>query len=324
MLAAITLLPAMLGLLRHRINSGRVTGNTGAPATDTGAWHRWAELVSRHPWIAIVAALAVLLVLAIPTLSLDLGQTDDAAAAKGTRDPRVVRRDHGRLRRRAQRAAAGRRRPLEGRDERPGPAPDLQPAADAAATGRPGRHDAGAQPAGPGERAAAEDLPGVHSVRPPAREPARRDRQDGGRAVGHAGQRQRRRHRGRLPRDLEEHAVLRRDGHPRRHPARQRAAGRHQGPGHDRLRGRLDGQLHRPRGPDQRSAAAGHRPRPAALVRAAHDRLPLAARAAQGRRAQRPLDRRGVRRRQLRLHATTRRPSSSGSTAPSRSSRTSR
>ena len=84
MLAAITLLPAMLGLLGHRINSGRVTGNTGAPDPHAGGWHRWAELVSRHPWTAIVAALVILLVLAIPVLSLELGQTDDAAAAPGT------------------------------------------------------------------------------------------------------------------------------------------------------------------------------------------------------------------------------------------------
>jgi putative drug exporter of the RND superfamily len=84
MLAAITLLPAMLGLLGHRINSGRVTGRTGAPDSHAGGWHRWAELVSRHPWTSIVAALVILLVLAIPVLSLELGQTDDAAAAPGT------------------------------------------------------------------------------------------------------------------------------------------------------------------------------------------------------------------------------------------------
>jgi RND superfamily putative drug exporter len=84
MLAAITLLPAMLGLLGHRINRGRVTSYTGAPNPHQSGWHRWAELVSRHPWISIAAALAILLVLAIPVLSMDLGQTDDGAAASGT------------------------------------------------------------------------------------------------------------------------------------------------------------------------------------------------------------------------------------------------
>ena len=48
---------------------------------------------------------------------------------------------------------------------------------------------------------------------------------------------------------------------------------------------------------DHRQAAAGDRPRPAALVLAADARVPLDARAAQGRRHQPALDRRGVRRR---------------------------
>ena len=226
MLAAITLLPAMLGLLRHRINSGRVTGNTGAPATDTGAWHRWAELVSRHPWIAIVAALAMLLVLAIPTLSLDLGQTDDAAAAKGTETREsydAITAGYG----------AGLNGPLLVAVDLSKPATNdqaqlqtfnqqqtQQQQAVQAGTG------AGAEPAGPGQRAAAEDF-----LESKASDPRLVSLHDAIAKTADvqsvsAGQRQRRRHRGRLPRDLEERAVLRRDRHPRGHPARQRAAGR--------------------------------------------------------------------------------------------------
>ena len=85
MLAGITLLPAMLGLLGPRINSGRIWKERPAAEQKEGVWHRWARAVSRHPWTAIVSSVAILLVLAIPALSLDLGQTDDGAAAKGSK-----------------------------------------------------------------------------------------------------------------------------------------------------------------------------------------------------------------------------------------------
>jgi RND superfamily putative drug exporter len=85
MLAAITLLPAMMGLLGHRINNGRVPGisNEGLPSEE-GGWHRWARTVSHHPWLAIIASVAFLLVMAIPVLTLTLGQTDDGASAPGS------------------------------------------------------------------------------------------------------------------------------------------------------------------------------------------------------------------------------------------------
>src|SRR5262249_42781773 len=78
----------MLGLLGPRINSGRIWRERPAAEQSEGAWHRWARTVSNHPWVAIVSSVAILLVLALPALSLDLGQTDDGAAAKGsaTRD----------------------------------------------------------------------------------------------------------------------------------------------------------------------------------------------------------------------------------------------
>ena len=81
----------------------------GGRGAREGAWHRWAELVSGRPWIAIASRSRSSLVLAIPVFSLELGQTDDGAAARAPR-PGVVRRHHGRLRPGPQRPAADRRR----------------------------------------------------------------------------------------------------------------------------------------------------------------------------------------------------------------------
>jgi putative drug exporter of the RND superfamily len=83
-LAALTLLPALLGLLGPRINSGRVR----TPPTDEqahhGLWARWAGAVAKRPVIAGLAALAILLPLMIPLLSLNLGQQDVGALSTST------------------------------------------------------------------------------------------------------------------------------------------------------------------------------------------------------------------------------------------------
>jgi RND superfamily putative drug exporter len=83
--AATTLLPAMLGALGPHINSLRVKlGKTHPDDKEPHGWRRWAERVSEHPWTATIAALAVLIVLAIPLFQLDLGQNDISALPKET------------------------------------------------------------------------------------------------------------------------------------------------------------------------------------------------------------------------------------------------
>ncbi|HEX6455602.1 MAG TPA: MMPL family transporter [Solirubrobacterales bacterium] len=83
--AATTLLPAMLGALGPHINSLRVQfGKTHPDDKEPHGWRRWAERVSNHPWTASVAALAVLVVLAIPIFQLELGQNDISALPKET------------------------------------------------------------------------------------------------------------------------------------------------------------------------------------------------------------------------------------------------
>jgi RND superfamily putative drug exporter len=83
--AATTLLPAMLGALGPHINSLRVKfGKTHPDDKEPHGWRRWAERVSERPWTATVAALAILVVLALPIFQLELGQNDISALPKET------------------------------------------------------------------------------------------------------------------------------------------------------------------------------------------------------------------------------------------------
>jgi putative drug exporter of the RND superfamily len=83
--AATTLLPAMLGALGPRINSLRVQfGKTHPDDKEPHGWRRWAEGVAKRPWRSALAALAVLVVLALPIFQLELGQNDISALPKST------------------------------------------------------------------------------------------------------------------------------------------------------------------------------------------------------------------------------------------------
>ncbi|MFJ6655148.1 MMPL family transporter [Streptomyces sp. NPDC091377] len=79
-LAAITLLPALLGLLGRRVLSRRQRARLAAagpePAEASGLAARWASYVQRRPRSIAAGALAVMAVLALPVLSLRLGATD--------------------------------------------------------------------------------------------------------------------------------------------------------------------------------------------------------------------------------------------------------
>ena len=75
--AALTLLPALLGLFGMRVLSRRQRRAlaAGTPAR-AGLLARWAGTVQRRPAILSAAAVVVMLVLAIPVLSLRLGSSD--------------------------------------------------------------------------------------------------------------------------------------------------------------------------------------------------------------------------------------------------------
>ena len=77
-LAATTLLPALLGALGPRINSLRVKlGKTHPDDHKPHGWARWARGVVRRPWRSLVAAIVILAVLALPVLDLHLGSSDN-------------------------------------------------------------------------------------------------------------------------------------------------------------------------------------------------------------------------------------------------------
>ena len=74
-LLAITLVPAVLALLCHRIDAGRLpfTPKLDAQwAARTGVrWRRWGRVIVAHPWLALLLAGAPLLLLAWQTTRLD-------------------------------------------------------------------------------------------------------------------------------------------------------------------------------------------------------------------------------------------------------------
>ena len=88
MIAALTLLPALLGFMGSRVlsrrqrarlaRSGPVTGRSG------GFWDHWAIIVQRRPVIWAVLALVVIGALALPFFSLRLGSSDAGSDPAGT------------------------------------------------------------------------------------------------------------------------------------------------------------------------------------------------------------------------------------------------
>jgi putative drug exporter of the RND superfamily len=78
-LAAVTLLPALLGVFGPRVLSRRQRrrlASQRAAQEAGGMWTRWARTVERRPAVLAAAAAAVMVVLAIPVLSLRLGSSD--------------------------------------------------------------------------------------------------------------------------------------------------------------------------------------------------------------------------------------------------------
>jgi putative drug exporter of the RND superfamily len=84
-MAATTLLPALLGALGPRIDAGRVKlGRTHPDDHEPHGWARWARGVAARPWRSAVAAVVVLSLLAVPVLQLHLGQSDVGALPTST------------------------------------------------------------------------------------------------------------------------------------------------------------------------------------------------------------------------------------------------
>jgi len=83
---ALTLVPALLGFAGTAIDKLHIPGLLARPATGSrggatagtgqGFWYRWSRTVQRRPWLCGSAALAVLVVLAVPLLSMQLAFSD--------------------------------------------------------------------------------------------------------------------------------------------------------------------------------------------------------------------------------------------------------
>ncbi|HKG38570.1 MAG TPA: MMPL family transporter [Conexibacter sp.] len=86
MLASLTLLPALLSRFGDRVGKlgRRATRQAAAGRRDDRGWTAWANLIARHPWPAMVAGLAIVLTLAVPALSMRLGQSDAGNDVKST------------------------------------------------------------------------------------------------------------------------------------------------------------------------------------------------------------------------------------------------
>ncbi len=78
LIAALTLLPAMLGFAGNAIDKLHVPRllQTGGPPPENGFWYRWSRFVQRRAWVTGIVAVLVLVALALPLFSMRLAFTD--------------------------------------------------------------------------------------------------------------------------------------------------------------------------------------------------------------------------------------------------------
>jgi len=77
MVASVTLVPALLGFTGRNIDKLHIPGlHRGEGGTRQSVWFRWSRVVQHRPWTAALTGLAVLVLLAVPFLSLRVGFSD--------------------------------------------------------------------------------------------------------------------------------------------------------------------------------------------------------------------------------------------------------
>jgi RND superfamily putative drug exporter len=87
MVAAVTFLPAVLGLLGRRILKLRFRfGERKTSADHPGGWFKWAGAIRNHPVIASLVGLIFLVLIAIPALDMRLGAEDFGQLPTDTTD----------------------------------------------------------------------------------------------------------------------------------------------------------------------------------------------------------------------------------------------
>jgi RND superfamily putative drug exporter len=87
-LAALTLLPALLGFFGARVLTRRsrraLAAGTLTVDDESPAWGRWARALQKRPMVFAIGATVLMLVIAIPVLSLRLGSDDAGSDPSGT------------------------------------------------------------------------------------------------------------------------------------------------------------------------------------------------------------------------------------------------
>ncbi|HEY0280370.1 MAG TPA: MMPL family transporter, partial [Solirubrobacterales bacterium] len=85
MIAALTLLPALLTWVGHRVNKFKIPGLSGGQNTmrEDTKWYAWSRAIQRRPWLAAILSGGLLIILCIPVLSLRLGVNDAGTNPKG-------------------------------------------------------------------------------------------------------------------------------------------------------------------------------------------------------------------------------------------------
>ena len=114
MIGSLTFLPALLSWLGHRVEKGRIPllGRSRRPVGEGRVWSKVLTPVLKHPVVSVIAAGALLLAIAIPTLSLHTAQDGPKAFPAGA--PTIQTLDASRPHSTARQAR---------RSSRPGPTP---------------------------------------------------------------------------------------------------------------------------------------------------------------------------------------------------------
>ncbi len=77
MLAALTLLPAVLGFVGNNIDRlGLPWRRRGEQSGRQSIWYRWSKVIQRHPWPAAIGGAVFLVALTIPVAGIRLGFAD--------------------------------------------------------------------------------------------------------------------------------------------------------------------------------------------------------------------------------------------------------